>query len=384
MRVVLPTVLAILLTGCGSDLVSSSDGGPAIGDGSPGGGDGSVAAQDGSAGGPDDGGGPGGPSDGSLPQSGSGLFPASSTIYQDISKASVDSAWPAIRTAVDALGGWGTTKKKIAINFEIHVLSAAAGVTRRAFTQDPDTFYDGECDTAPIPIPAGGAIEGQDNYACDTAANDCHLIVVQGTRLYEGYKSNITGGTATGTPFTSGCLAIWDLTKDYWQPVAAGAVFSRGDHCSSADAGGFPIAALLFSADEVASGEIKHAIRFIMPNDRIRSDVYVHPATHAAGSGAADVLPYGARLRIKSTANLAGLKPWALVVAHAMQKYGMFLADGGQQALTAQADKFTTAKWGTNLTQDDLASLSFDDFEMVDGGPRIPKSGNCPHTVLTQ
>jgi serine/threonine-protein kinase len=208
--------------------------------------------------------------------------------------------------------------------------------------------------------------------------------VLQGNRLYESWRASIAGGTATGNPFISGCLAVWDTTKDYWQPVAPGAVYSRGDHCGSADAGGFPIAAMVFSADEVAAGEVAHAIRFIMPNDRIRKDVYVHPAVHAAGSGAADVLPYGARLRLKSTVDLSGLKPWAKVVARAMQKYGMFLADGGTQALTAQADTFTTAKWGNNLTQNDLASLAVDDFEMIEGGARIPRSGDCPHTVITR
>jgi hypothetical protein len=317
---------------------------------------------------------------GPLP-TGSGLFPSSSFFYQDITGAAVDPAWPQIRTAVDALGGWGTGA--IQVNFEIHVLHADASVARRTFTQDPNNFFVGECDTAPIPVPAVGAIEAQNNYACDVANNDCHLIVVQGNRLYEGWRATIAGGTATGNPFISGCVALWDLTKDYWQPVSGGGVFSRGDHCGSADAGGFPMAAMLFSADEVAAGEIKHAIRFIMPNDRIRKDMYVHPAVHAAGSGATDVLPYGARLRLKATADLSTLKPWAKVVAKAMQKYGIVLSDGGQQALTAQSDKYTTAKWGTNLTQNDLSAIKFDDFEMIDGGARIPRSGNCPHVVIT-
>lgn len=328
---------------------------------------------------------PNGTTDGATAaQPGVGLFPSSSIFYQDITSAPIDSAWPTIRAAVDALGGWGTSTHKIQINFEFHVLAADATVVPRAFTPTSAFFYEGECDTAPIPLPPGGAVEAQMNYACNTAANDCHVTVVQGTRLYEAWKVNVTGGTANGSPFNSGCLAVWDLTKDYWQPVGAGAVYARGDHCGSADAGGFPISALLFSADEIAAGEIKHAIRFIMPNDRIRSDVYVHPATHAAGSGAMDVLPYGARLRLKAGTDISGLRPWAQVVAKAMKKYGMFLSDGGNQALTAQSDKFTTAKWGTNLTQNDLGALSFDDFEMVDGGTRIPRSGNCPHTVITQ
>jgi len=371
---VMAIVMVVMLGGCEASQLGRDD----LGGQDPDGGSGSDGSGGGDAG---DAGGGGG--DGFVPQTGSGIFPATSILYQDISNAPVDSAWATIRPAINTLGGWGGAGGKIEMNFEFHVLSADQAVARRAFTQDAPFFYGGECDTAAIPVPAVGAIEAQTTYACDTGADDCHLLVIQGTRLYEAYKANINGGTQNGTPFTSGCLAIWDLTHDYWQPVAAGAVFSRGDHCSSADAGGFPIAGMLFSADECAAGEIKHAIRFILPNDRIRSDVYVHPATHAAGSGATDVLPYGARLRLKASVDLSGLKPWAQVVARAMKKYGMFLADGGKQALTGQADLFTTAKWGTNLTQNDLGALKIDDFEMVEGGTRIPKSGNCPHVEIT-
>ncbi len=320
---------------------------------------------------------------GTAAQPGVGLFPSTSTFYQDITGAAVDGDWDTkIRPAVTALGGWG--HGKIEINFDFHVLSADAAVVPTPFTQTSSFFFQGECDTAPIPLPLGGAVESQMSYACNTAAEDCHLTVVQGTRLYEAWKVNVLGGTALGKPFNSGCLAVWDLTKDYWQPVAGGTVYARGDHCGSADAGGFPISAMLFSADEVTAGEIKHAIRFIMPNDRIRSDVYVHPATHAAGSGAANVLPYGARLRLKAGTDISALKPWAQVVAKAMKKYGMFLSDGGNQALTAQADLFTTSKWGTKLTQNDLGALKFDDFEMIEGGARIARSGDCPHVVVTQ
>ena len=76
----------------------------------------------------------------------------------------------------------------------------------------------------------------------------------------------------------------------------------RGDQCTSADAAGFPIAPMLFTADEVAAGEIAHAIRFILPNPRMasfpdgpdsntaRDPLYVRPATHAGGpSGPAGV-----------------------------------------------------------------------------------------------
>src|SRR6185295_8919313 len=135
----------------------------------------------------------------------------------------------------------------------------------------------------------------------------------------------------------------------------------------------YPISALLFSADEVTTGEIAHAIRFILPNDRIDPDQYVHPATHATRHSSSAAVPYGARLRLKSTFNVDGLpSQGAKVVARALQKYGMFLADGGNIALTAQNDTYTTHKWSGLLAPRDLSSLKVTDFEMVDGGARIP------------
>ena len=85
-------------------------------------------------------------------------------------------------------------------------------------------------------------------------------------------------------------LAVWDLNRVY---PASG----RGEQCTSADAAGLPIAPLLFNADEIAAGNINHAIRFILPNPRMRADVYVHPATHAgAPRGPVDAPPYGRAL----------------------------------------------------------------------------------------
>jgi serine/threonine-protein kinase len=138
----------------------------------------------------------------------------------------------------------------------------------------------------------------------------------------------------------------------------------------------------------VTSGEIKHAIRFILPNSRIRKGQYMHPATHSgAGSGTplTDMIPYGARLRLKASFDVNTLpNPAARVIARAMQRYGMFLSDGGNIALTARSDTFTTAKWAGLLGSRDLSALKVTDFDMVQGGPRIPLTFDCQRTPITQ
>jgi serine/threonine-protein kinase len=142
----------------------------------------------------------------------------------------------------------------------------------------------------------------------------------------------------SGGLVTANFLAVWDLNRVY--PPS-----ERGDQCTSADADGMPIAPMLFNADELAAGHIDHAIRFILPNPRIRAHVFVHPATHAgAPRGPVDAPPMGARFRLKASFDMSKLTPAAQVVARAMQKYGMVLSDGGNIALTAQGDQDTVAK----------------------------------------
>ncbi len=221
-----------------------------------------------------------------------------------------------------------------------------------------------------MPVPTGGAIEGEQSYEC-VADGDCHLLVVHEptNTLYEMWRANIVGGT-----FYGGCTVTWDLLKMYPDNL-------RGEGCTSADAGGFPISAMLFSADEIAAGSIDHAIRFILPNARIRDNVYVHPGTHSTGptSGGPDAPPYGVRFRLRSDFPLASLpNDGARIVAKALQTYGMLLADAGNIALTAQSDRFTTHKWDEfGMDSYALSSIQVTDFEVVDMGDPINWSGNC-------
>jgi hypothetical protein len=290
-------------------------------------------------------------------------FPDAAAWYQDVSSAPLDPESSRVIAFLDA-AGWGTGTLRI--DFSIEVLQATADTPLRSFTPTDD-FYEPDCDRDPVPVPAGGALEGEQGYRC-ASDGDCHLIVEdrQRMRLFEMWRADISGDS-----FRGGCLAVWDMTRVY---PASG----RGEQCTSADAAGFPIAPLLFSADEVAAGAIDHAIRFILPNARIRQGFYVHPATHAgAPSGPAAAPPYGARLRLRSGYPISSLPPGAAVVARAMQRYGMLLADGGSIALTARSDRFTAAKWAGRLDTRDLAALRPSDFEMVDGGGRIALSYDC-------
>ena len=285
---------------------------------------------------------------------------------QDVSAAPLDAQSDEIIAWLATQGGFGTGFPQI--DFSMELLDGNAATPRVAFTTTAD-WWDPDCDRDPVPLPPGGNLEGESGYAC-SGGGDCHLIVwlPDTQRLFEMWRADLVQGRLYG-----GCLAVWQLDARYGPA-------GRGYDCSSADAAGLPIAPLLFDADEVAAGAIEHAIRFILPNARIRHRSYVSPASHGTdqASGPSSAPPYGARLRLRADFPLQGLpsEP-ARVIARALQKYGMVLADAGSIALTARSDRWTAAQWSDLLDSHALEAIAITDFAMVEGGARFAYTGDC-------
>jgi len=300
---------------------------------------------------------------------GAGIFTAPNVWAKDVSCDPVDPNSATITAALEAAGGWGTSDN-FQIDNSLVVLHADASTPMAPFYQ-ASGYTTPDCDTfTMLPLPAGGAIEGQTNYTCDVANNDCHLLIAYPPThtLYEIYQA-----TSMGSGIVGGCGVLWDLSKTYPDNL-------RGDQCTSADAAGFPMSAMLPDADEVASGAVTHAIRFALPNPEIRAGVYVHPASHAGGpSGGANMPPYGVRMRLRASYPVSSLPTGAAqVIAKALQKYGMFLSDGGNVPLMVQNDQFTTNKWASlNFDTHMLFGIKPTDFEIVDMGPTITLTYNC-------
>ena len=297
----------------------------------------------------------------------SAYFPAGAIWTKDISHAPLDPQSSTIIAWLADAGGWGFGKMNV--DFSLRVLQANANTPFVPFRKGSG-FYTGDSDmVSTFPLPAGGGIEGAPGYQCNTEQGDCHLIVADRGhgKLYEAYQANYADGALSAND-----LAVWDLNRIY--PPSG-----RGDQCTSTDAAGFPIAPLLFNADELAAGSINHAIRFILPNPRMRAHVFVHPATHAgAPLGPVTAPPMGAHFRLKASFDLSKLTPAAQVVARAMQKYGMFLSDGGNMALTAQNDRDTTAKYtDMDFGPHDLQALKVTDFEVLELGTPIRRDSDC-------
>ncbi len=320
-------------------------------------------------------------------------FPAQAVWHQNISQAPLHPQSASMITSLANLGGFGFGRMQI--DFAMRIVRAPAGSPTRTIIGFPaaNQYYAPDCEPigTSMPVPANAAIEGSGNLTCDNNNEDCHLLVVQDNVLYEAYRANASGANG----LQAQCLAIWKLDRIYQAS-------NRGEHCTSADAAGFPIAPLLFNADEVyaatqiSNGDLGHAIRFILPNPRMASNdplpnttnripLYVRPGSHAGGpSGPPTTIPYGSRLRLRSDFPVSSYNPAAQVILRTMQRYGIVLSDGGNIALTAEDDIYTTHKW----SELNISSRVFDqsvpaspvrvqDFSVIDTGDRIVETYDC-------
>jgi len=203
--------------------------------------------------------------------------------------------------------------------------------------------YADESDRGPYPIPPNAPIEGGRD-----AGGDRHVIVVDRSacRLYELYDAHPLDA---GRSWQAGSGATWDLRSNALRPKT----------WTSADAAGLPILPGLARYPEVAQGAIRHALRFTAPRTRT---AFVWPARHQAGSSSDPALPpMGLRVRLKRHVSLRGLPRQARIVATAMKRYGLMLADNGSPWYVSGAPD---PRWDNDQLHA-LDRLSGRDFEVV-------------------
>lgn len=219
-------------------------------------------------------------------------------------------------------------------NYGIPINVVGNGAKKRYFTFE----YASESDRGPYPIPRRPRIEG---------GSDRHLLVVNRDTcyLYELFAVSKSDGrwyAASG--------AIWNMRKNRLRP----------DGWTSADAAGLPILPGLARYDEVAAGEIRHALRFTAPRTR---RAYIFPARHFASSSDDPALPpMGLRVRLKASVDISGFGPQAQVVLRALKRYGMILADNGSPWYVTGAP---AVGWDDDDLHD-LHQIEGSDFEVVD------------------
>jgi hypothetical protein len=174
------------------------------------------------------------------------------------------------------------------------------------------TAYGSESDPGPFPVPPGAPVEGGNG-----SDGDRHVLSVDRSTctLYELYRAFYVPRPRPHWNADSG--VAWDLGSTALRPAG----------WTSADAAGLPIFPGLVRYDEVAAGELDHAIRVTFESTR---DAWVRPATHCAGdTSRPSAPPMGLRLRLEAGYGLGNFSGHARTIAEAMKRYGLIVADNG-------------------------------------------------------
>jgi hypothetical protein len=212
------------------------------------------------------------------------------------------------------------------------------------------TEFGAESDPGPFPIPANAMVEGGEG-----ADGDRHTLALQtgSCRLYELYRAFYEPGP--DSHWNGGGGASWDLNSDALRP----------EGYTSADAAGLPILPGLVRYDEVAAGHVDHAIRVTVESSR---HAWIHPAVHCAGDTTrAAAPPMGLRLRLKARYGLGKFSGGAKVIATAMKRYGLIVADNGSNWFLSGG---TDSRWKDgNLNQ--LKRIPGAAFEVVKSAAAI-------------
>ena len=147
----------------------------------------------------------------------------------------------------------------------------------------------------------------------------------------------------------------------------------RPDGWTSADAAGLPILPGLVRYDEVAAGEIRHAIRFTAPQTQ---KAHLWPARHDASSlTGSNYPPMGLRLRLKADYDISGFPPEIQVILQAFKTYGIILADNGSPwYISGVPDE----RWDNDMLHL-WDGITGSDFEVVDTSSLMidPNSGQA-------
>jgi hypothetical protein len=283
------------------------------------------------------------------------VFPADNPFNEDISKRPVAANSAAmIATMKD--------RKTLAYNQDMTYILVPAD---QKLVPVKLVDYPDESDAGPYPVPDDAPIEGWNPAGKQTLAEaqakveqgDRHVLVVDPTRglVYEYWQARKTpqGWQASNE-------ATFDLKTNALRP----------DGWTSGDAAGLPIFPLTVRYDDVASGEVPHAIRFTVHHTQAAR---VYPATHQASNKKDENLPrMGERFRLKADVDISAFSPHAQAIAKGLKKYGMINADnGGDWRISVAPDPRIKGL-------DDLAKLKATDFEVIvptgpNEGPREKK-----------
>ena len=281
-------------------------------------------------------------------------FASNSLWNQDISAAPVDPNSTAIINFIGS--GIGLHADFGAGLYQGSTIGIPYSVVSSVQPQIPINFtaYGTESDPGPMPIALTDPIEGYPN----PGTGDRHVLVLDNSNcfLYE-----MDSSYPQPSSWNADSAAVWDLLANEQRPYT----------WTSADAAGLPIFPGLVRYDEVAAGQIAHAIRFTLQHSQA---AFIPPASHwAANSSNALAAPMGMRLRLKAGFDVSGYSAANQVILNAFKKYGMIMADNGSSMYISGAPD---DRWDNNDLHN-LGQVQASNFEVLQM-PAFTTQSNVP------
>jgi hypothetical protein len=292
------------------------------------------------------------------------ILPPDSPWHEDVGDRPVH---PMSAAIIRSIGADAPLGYNLDMNFVI--VPATQATVNVRITEYPD-----ESDPGPFPIPPNAPIENwplarnEDTRALPRpgvtleqfqreGTGDRHLIIIDPGhgRFHEFWQARLTPAG-----WQASQASTFDLHTNRLRP----------ERWTSSDAAGLPILPAIVRYDEVARGDVNHALRVTVQRTRRE---YVYPARHFASRVPDPSLPrMGERLRLRRDFDITGFPPHAQAVLMALKRYGMFVADNGSNWLLSIAPDRRFAGL------ESLARVKGSDFEVIvprgrDEGPRAPR-----------
>jgi hypothetical protein len=287
------------------------------------------------------------------------VFPPDNPWNQDISAMPVRANSARIIASIGA-------DKKLGYNLDMNFVIVPPDQKRIAVKI---LQYPADSDPGPFPVPDNAPIENwplarnEDVQALPRPGQtlddfqrhgrgDRHLLIVDPVngKLHEFWQARRTD-------------AGWEAANAATFDLRTGAL--RPEGWTSADAAGLPIFPASVRFDECERGLVEHAMRFTVHRSQ---SAYVLPATHFASRFSDANLPrMGERLRLRRDFDTARFPPHARAILEGLKKYGMFVADNGQDWLMSISPDARLMGLET------LERVKGSDFEVVETGARSGK-----------